>query len=127
MVANISTGSYEFNMNPASLQSTRGYAVAGDPLLFCGTECGTAGEKKKKETVVRLVKNHSDVFMATSSILKKRAVERMRQKWKIAAFVVPVVPKKGMFCVAEDSRQVWFAAVESPRTESAFAALPMLT
>lgn len=65
--------------------------------------------------------------MATSSILKTRAVERMRQKWKIAAFVVPVVPKKGMFCVAEDSRQVWFAAVKSPRTESAFAALPMLT
>lgn len=86
-------------MKPASLQSTKEYAVAWALLLLCsqtsqahGPDCRTVG---KKETAgwETTVKNHSDVFIDTSSILKIHVVERMRQKMKIA-FVVRAVPKR---------------------------------
>lgn len=51
-------------------------------------------EKRDHSQAGRLFRNHSDVFIETSSILKTRIVERIRQKRKIVAFVVPVVPKR---------------------------------
>lgn len=122
-------------MKPASLQSTQGYAVAWAPLLFCSQssqahvpDCGTVG-KKKKETTARLEDScqiHSDVFRETSSISRTHVVKRMRQKWKIVAFVVPVVPKR----IVSRYRKLPAGCVtvlKSLRIESSFAALLMLT
>lgn len=83
-------------------------------------------EKRDHSQAGRLFRNHSDVFIETSSILKTHVVERIRQKRKIVAFVVPVVPKRIVLRYQELPAGC-VTVLKSLRIESAFAALPAIT